>query len=296
MNVDGWVTADFKAALSAEPSAATIKDMIGVHIVTVGRAQVAIVTLARPAQHNALNLAGWQRIAMVFTELSHNPGVRVVILRGAGNRAFGAGADISEFPSKRIGTEAGHKYNRCISAALEAVQSIPVPVISMIDGFAVGGGFELAAACDMRIASNRSRFGIPIGKLGVILGLTETRAVVGVIGAANLKYLVYSGELVDAQHALASGFVQEVVEHDAIIDRTSQIVHNIVMSSEVTIRATKQVTALAEDPAATNEHELIEKLHNETYDGLDLREGVDAFLTGRVPEFFSERSVENGRT
>ena len=98
------------------------------------------------------------------------PDLRVVIVRGAGDRAFGAGADISEFPEQRLDVEAALCYNASIAAAISAVQSIPVPVVAMIGGLAVGGGCELAAACDVRIASSDSRFGIPIGRLGVTLG------------------------------------------------------------------------------------------------------------------------------
>lgn len=246
---------DLLAVLEAEPSADTVEDMIAVQPLVLGNKTSVVVTLARPAQHNALTLAGWQRLGAVFTDLRDDPAVRVVIVKGAGGRAFGAGADISEFPAKRLGTAAADRYNAAIAGALQAIQSAPFPVIAMIEGLAVGGGCELATACDIRLASSGSRFGIPIGRLGVTLGLTETRAVAGLIGAANLKYLVYSGALATADQALAWGLVQKVVDTGELSAETARLAWNIVESSEVTVRATKQVTALAASlrlPTATS--------------------------------------------
>lgn len=286
---------DLLAVLEAEPSADTVEDMIAVQTLALGNKTAVVVTLTRPAQHNALTLAGWQRLGAVFTDLRDDPAVRVVIVRGAGGRAFGAGADISEFPAKRLGAAAADRYNAAIAVALQVIQSVPFPVIAMIEGLAVGGGCELATACDIRLASSGSRFGIPIGRLGVTLGLTETRAVVGLIGAANLKYLVYSGALATAEQALAWGLVQKVVEAGELSAETARLAWNIVESSEVTVRATKQITALAADPAVTDGHELIRELHAQAYEGNDLREGVDAFLMGRTPKFTDGRIPAHGR-
>lgn len=288
-------TQELRDALDLEVPASSVTDMIGLQTIPIGRAQAAVVTLSRPAQLNALTLAGWRRIAEVFTGLLGDPAIRVVIIRGAGERAFGAGADISEFPAERLSAEAAGNYNAAIAAALQAIQSLPVPVVAMVRGLAVGGGCELAAACDIRIASSDSRFGIPIGRLGVTLGLTETRAVAGVIGAANLKYLVYSGRLIDAGQASAWGLVQQVEDRADLVACTADLAWTIVSASEVTVRATKQVTALAADPSTRDDHPLLARLHDEAYGGADFREGVDAFLTNRTPEFTPERSAAHGR-
>jgi enoyl-CoA hydratase len=281
--------------LADEPPAECVVDMIGLQTVELGGATVAVVTLCRPAQLNALNLAGWRRLGRLFTDLADLASLRCVVVRGAGPRAFGAGADIAEFPDRRLGAEAARDYNAAIGAALTSVQQLPVPVVAMVGGLAVGGGCELAAACDVRIASDDSRFGIPIGKLGVTLGLTETRAVAGVIGAANLKYLVYSGRLVDAPQAAGWGLVQQVVPRADLVGTTAALAWSVLSSAEVTVRATKQVVALAADPSATDDHPLLQELHVQAYDGADLREGVEAFLNGRAPMFTRERSVAHGR-
>lgn len=270
--------------LSEVPQSA-IENMVGVQTVDLAGRTAVVVTLTSPAQLNALSLAGWRRLCALFETLSRDPGLRVVVIRGAGGRAFSAGADISEFPRERLGANAASGYNRAISSALEAIQGVTVPVIAMVGGLAVGGGCELAAACDVRIASDDSRFGIPVGKLGVILGLTETRAVSAAIGAANLKYLLFSGELVDASQAFVWGLVQQVVVREDLAIRTATLAWSIVTSSETTIRASKLITTLAADPAVDEQHPNLLALEVETYNGDDLREGVSAFLAHRAPRF-----------
>jgi enoyl-CoA hydratase len=286
---------DLAAVLHGETPEEQVRGMIGLELAHVGTNRTAaVVTLSRPAQHNALSLAGWVRLGEVFTGLAEQTSLRAVVVRGAGSRAFSAGADISEFPDKRLTPGDAAAYNAAIAAALHAAQAVPVPVIAMVDGLAVGGGCELAAACDIRIASTRSRFGIPIGRLGVILGLTETRAVAGALGRANLMYLVASGKLVDAAQAAAMGFVQQVVPPQSLHEEVRSLVENIAASSEVTIRATKVTAALSGDPGISEDHATLRALHEQAYGGADLKEGVAAFLAGRSPEFTTERTPGHG--
>lgn len=286
---------DLLAVLHGETPPERIEGMVGLELADLGSGRlVAVVTLSRPAQHNALNLGGWLRLGEVFAGLARQPSLRAVVVRGAGGRAFSAGADISEFPSNRLTPEDADSYNAAIAAALRAVQELPVPVVAMVDGLAVGGGCELAAACDIRIVSTRSRFGIPIGRLGVTLGLTETRAVAGALGRANLMYLVASGKLIDADHASSIGFVQQVVQPDSLHEEVRSLVQNIAASSEVTIRSTKITAALSVDPAVTDDDATLRAFHEEAYGGADLKEGVAAFLAGRSPEFTTERTSGHG--
>nr|WP_269810068.1 enoyl-CoA hydratase-related protein [Kineosporia rhizophila] len=277
------------AALRADP----VPGAGPVHCATVevdGR-RVAVVSLGRPERHNALDLAAWHEIARLAGEFAQDRALRAVVVRGCGGRAFSAGADIAEFPSRRIGAGVADGYNESVARALASAAAVPVPVIAMVQGLAVGGGCELAAACDVRLATVGSRFGIPATRLGVTLGLTETRAVSRAIGAANLKYLLFSGALIDARQALAWGLVQQVVEEEGVVEVTAALVQSICLGSEVSVRAAKQVTDLAgADPSATEQHELLRALHEEAYDGPDLREGVAAFTERRPPVFRAGRS------
>jgi enoyl-CoA hydratase len=247
-------------------------------------ADVAVVVLSNAPARNALSLAMWTRIIEIFQELSSVPGLRAVVIRGSGTSAFAAGANIAEFPDNRLTAPDARSYNEQLERALNAVASIEVPTIAMIRGFAVGGGCELAAACDLRIGSDTSRMGIPIGQLGVILGLTETRLLVRHVGVNGLKRILFSGRLFDAQDALGLGLLDEVVPDTELISHTSSLLDKIRSSSAVTIRAAKIITDLAgglDDESAG----CLEQLHQQAYDGDDLKEGVDAFLNKRVPEF-----------
>jgi enoyl-CoA hydratase len=246
---------------------------------------VAVVTLSHPAARNALNLAGWRRLWFVFTELASDPSLRAVVLRGAGDAAFAAGADITEFPHTRMTAAQASHYNESISSALRALTAIPVPVIASVAGVAAGGGAELCAACDVRIASASARFGIPIGRLGVILGYTEALVAARLIGPAALKYLLFSGEFIMAAEALQMGFVQKVVAVGDLAAATAQLVGQICRQSPTTMRASKAVADMVGRTLTGADAELLARLSIEAYEGEDLKRGVAAFIAGREPVF-----------
>jgi enoyl-CoA hydratase len=245
----------------------------------------AVVTLNCPAAHNAIRFDTWRRLAELFEQFRAAEDVRVVVLRGAGRRAFSAGADIREFPERRMPLDKALVYNEVLAAALTALMTCPVPVLAMIRGLAVGGGCELAAACDLRIASDDARVGIPIGRLGVTLGEGEARAVRRLIGSARLKDLLFTGRVLDAHEALSIGFLDRVVPAERIVGATVEMAEAIASSAPVTIRAAKLVADLdVATPAAEQVAELA-TLAAAAYDGDDFKEGVDAFLTHRAPRF-----------
>ena len=246
---------------------------------------IATVTLSRPERLNALSLATWARIRDVFSTLEAAPDVRVVLVRGAGDKAFAAGADISEFPQLRLSATAARGYNQTLADALQAIAALSLPVIAVVHGLAIGGGCELAAACDVRIASTDARLGIPIGRLGVILGDVESRAVARLIGPARLKELLFSGRLVDAEEALAIGLVDRVVEPAELEDAVSALVRSIVRSAPTTMRAAKLVTDMYDRPLDEADARTLTELEQAAYDGPNLKEGVAAFLEKRRPEF-----------
>ncbi|GAB7007943.1 enoyl-CoA hydratase/isomerase family protein [Nocardioides sp. AN3] len=270
--------------LRTDPPAESVVDFIGYQ--RAGR--IAVLTLARPDRHNALNLAAWRRLGELAASLSADEELRAVVIRGAGTRAFSAGADIDEFPTQRMTARTAARYGDAIASALTAVAAMPVPVLAVIDGLAVGGGLELSAACDLRIASEVSRFGIPIGRLGVTLGLAETTALSQLVGPSELKYLLFSGRLIDAVHALRIGLVQSVVPADVLLDEVLDLVAAIMTASVPTLRAAKAVTAMTTRNLTADDTQLLARIAVEVYDGPDLAEGVAAFNEGRSPEFPSQ--------
>jgi enoyl-CoA hydratase len=246
---------------------------------------VALVTLSHPAARNALDLAGWRRLRSVFTELSSDRSVRAVVLRGAGEAAFAAGADITEFPHTRMTAAQASYYNESIGSALLAVSAVPVPVIASVAGVAAGGGAELCGACDVRIASERASFGIPIGRLGVILGYTEALVAARLIGSAALKYLLFSGEFITAAEALRLGFVQKVVAVGDLAAATAVLVGQICRQSPTTMRASKAVADMVGRALTGADTDLLARLSVQAYEGEDLKRGVAAFIAGREPVF-----------
>jgi enoyl-CoA hydratase len=253
---------------------------------------VAVITLSRPEVLNALGLESWDRLSELFGELGSDTTLRAVVLRGAGERAFSAGADITEFPERRLTAATAFEYNRSIARALDLVMACPAPVVAMVGGLAVGGGCELAAACDVRVCSNDSRFGVPIGRLGVTLGLSETRALVRLIGPGRLKELVFSGRLVGAKEALAIGLVERVVSRQRLPAETRELVSTIVDSSPATMRAAKLVTETWGRPLTPIDVEVLTQATIDAYDGADLKEGVAAFLERRSPCFWQPTEDE----
>jgi enoyl-CoA hydratase len=250
-----------------------------------------VLTLARPERHNVISRDGWRRIAAGASAFASDRTLRAVLVRGAGAEAFGAGADIKEFPLTRMTARDAADYNDAVSGAIGAVCAIPVPVIAVIDGLAVGGGLELSAACDLRIATARSRFGLPIGRLGVTLGLTEAAALARLIGTAELKYLIVSGRLVDAARALRTGLVQQVVDdRSALVEEVVDLVAAIVAASQPTLLAAKAVVDMTTRPLTATDTERLARIAVEVYDGPDLDEGVAAFAERRPPQFPSQRA------
>lgn len=251
---------------------------------------VAVVAIVNVRARNALTLRMWSDLEKVFSDLSRDPSLRTVILRGAGTAAFAAGADISEFPDLRLTSSQAAAYNAQLSRTLRSIAGIEVPTLAMLQGFTVGGGCEIAAACDLRIAADNLSIGIPIGRLGVILGLTESRLLIRHVGTSGLKRILFSGELFDAESARQMGLVNEVVPAHDLSKRVAVLAEAITSSSPTVMRAAKVITDLAgnvDDLAADRVQDLMLR----AYDGADLREGVFAFLEKR-PAVFSAPGKE----
>ena len=172
---------------------------------------IATVTLNRPASLNALTRAMWGAVRDTFRALDADADLRCIVLRGAGERAFCPGADISEFSDARATADQARVYGALIHETLEAIGGCRHPVVAMIHGPRTGGGLELATMCDLRLAGESGRFGIPINRLGVVLGYPEFRAFLGLAGNAVAMELLLEGKVIGAAEALAKGLVNRVV-------------------------------------------------------------------------------------
>lgn len=245
---------------------------------------VAVVVISNEPARNALSIDMWRQIGLIFSELATNSQLRAVVLRGAGTAAFAAGADISEFPEHRLNASDAMRYNDQLSTTLRAVAALGIPTLAMIRGFAVGGGCELSAACDLRIGAEDVRIGIPIGKLGVILGVTESKFLIRHLGVNGLKRVLFSGELFGAADSLQLGLLDEVTATEKLSHRVNELLMAIVGSSATTMSAAKVITDIAGSSDDVT-MDRVSRLMNETYEGDDLKEGVSAFLEKRRPSF-----------
>ncbi|WP_019633516.1 enoyl-CoA hydratase/isomerase family protein [Actinomadura atramentaria] len=238
---------------------------------------VATITIDRPAKRNAMTAAMWRELPGVLAVLAEDPDVRVLVLTGAGGD-FCAGADISELPDINRGDDA-HLSTR----AEEALAAFPKPTIAAIDGFCVGGGCQLAAACDLRFGTESARFGITPAKLGIVYPGPATARIVRLIGPSAAKYLLFSADLVDAAHALRIGLLDEIVPAEGLAARIAAFTATLASRSLLTQRATKEIVdALA---AGEPHAERVAYWRDEAEAGADAAEGVRAFLDRRAPAF-----------
>ena len=246
------------------------------------RDRVAIITINRPEKRNALNIKTREEGAALLEELSSDDNVRVVVFTGAGDKAFIAGADIAEFAGRTASMQRDVMTRRSLFTAID---SFPKPVIAMINGYCLGGGCELALACDIRIASENASFGQPEINLGIIPGGGGTQRLTRLVGEGKAMELILSGEIVDARTAFSIGLVNHVVPLDQLEAKTMEIANRIAEKGPVALRLAKEAVKLA------SRSNLDEGLRREVdlfalcFATEDKDEGVQAFLEKRKPEF-----------
>jgi enoyl-CoA hydratase len=245
---------------------------------------VATVTLNRPAVLNALNLQMLDELSTVFAELDGDDALRAVIVTGAGSKAFAAGADISEL-NALPGARAAEAQARRGQALTVAIERLRVPVIAAVNGFALGGGCEIAMACDIRIATENARFGQPEVNLGILPGYGGTQRLTRLVGEGWAMYLCVTGEMIDAAEALRIGLVQKVTPADGLIAEAQRIAGLIAAKAPLAVAHAKR--AIVDGAALTLADGLaLEALRfGEATVTADFREGSSAFLEKRKPAF-----------
>lgn len=248
-------------------------------IATERNGAVAQVTLNRPEVHNAFRYDMWRELAVVLGELGADETIRVIVIRGAGEAAFASGADISEFSTRRSTPEQALVYHTAVESALDAVTAAPQPVVAMIHGYCVGGGCELAVACDLRLCDDRARFGIPAAKLGVVLGLQELRQLRALIGAPAAKDLLLTGRLIDAAEALRIGLVHRVVPTPDLSAAVGELASSIVANSSLAVTAVKQLLNGLDDGRPAHELEALQaSLSHRAFESPDYQHALRDFL------------------
>jgi len=248
---------------------------------------VATVILNRPDKMNAISLEMWSELTTRLGELESDPSVRVIVFRGAGGRAFSAGADIGDFEASRHDSHSAIKYAEVFEGALEKVAGLSVPTISMIEGVCVGGGLELASCTDIRIAAPGSRFGVPVARIGVVAGFREMRRLVAIAGPANAAYVVLSGEIIGHEAALGMGLLTRVVETEELHDDVYGLANRMATLSPVSHAAHKEIleTLLSNPSLDGVDTDAPDGAQFRSFDSEDFKIGTDAFVNKTKPEF-----------
>ncbi|CAM5553209.1 enoyl-CoA hydratase/isomerase family protein [Streptomyces aurantiogriseus] len=231
---------------------------------------VATVVLHHPAKRNAMTAAMWRALPPLLDKLAADPAVRALVLTGAGG-TFCAGADISTLRGSPDETQ------QLAVRAEEALAAFPKPTLAAVKGHCVGGGAQLAAACDLRFAEEGALFGVTPAKLGIVYPSSATRRLVALVGPATAKYLLFSGELIDTERALRTGLVDEVLPADGLDERVAEFTRVLVSRSQLTQAAAKE---FADGRTDRDTHWAAQARGSG-----DTAEGVAAFLDGREPRF-----------
>lgn len=252
------------------------------HLLVTRDGPIVTVTFNRPEARNAMTWEMYQRLYQACEEVDADDAVRVLVLRGAGGKAFVAGTDIAQF-TKFEGAEDGLRYERDGDQRSGRIARVRKPVIAQIQGFAVGGGFGIAAGADIRVATPDARFGAPIARtLGNCLSMQAYARYMDLLGPSRLKELILTARLLSAEEALAAGFVHEIVPAAAIEARVRELAEKIASHAPITLWVTKEaIRRIQESRPPPDGDDLIAK----TYGSADFREGVRAFLEKRPPRW-----------
>ncbi len=239
----------------------------------------------QPQKHNAISFEMWRGISEAMADFATDESVRVVILSGAGEKAFSTGADISQFAEMRASAESIAEYDRIALAAEEDLIRIDKPTIAMIQGYCIGGGAGVALCCDIRIASEDARFGIPAAKLGLAYGWDELYPLVQLVGPSFAKEILFTGRQFSAEEALGMGLVNRVVARADLESCVDEYAKTIAANAPLTVRAAKQTIAEASKDPQDRNLAAIQELVDACFASEDYAEGRKAFMEKRKPAF-----------
>jgi len=244
---------------------------------------IATVTLFNPDRRNALSRPMWEKLGDAMLDLNADEALRCVVLRGAGKKAFGAGADISEFATTRANSQLAREYGIRVERVMRAISECRHPTVAMIHGACVGGGLLVASRCDIRIAGESARFGVPVKKLGLVESHVEMQGMLDLLGYANGLEMILEGRIWTAREAYEKGLVNRVVADAEVEQETLATARRIAEGAPLVARWHKKFARRLADPRPLADAERDEAFA--CFDTEDFREGVAAFLEKRTPQF-----------
>jgi enoyl-CoA hydratase/carnithine racemase len=243
------------------------------------------IVFNNPERHNATSYEMWQSLPLVLEAYTKDPEVHVIVFRGAGEKAFSAGADISQFKEKRSGAEAVREYNAAADAANQALRECAKPTIAMIRGYCIGGGVAIAVGCDLRIAADDARFGVPAARLGLGYRFEGVKRLASVVGPAHTAEIFFTARQFTGQEALQMRLVNRVMPAAELERFIEDYARTIAHNAPLTIAAVKRsLVELQKDPAE-RDLALCQRMVDACFASEDYREGRAAFMEKRKPEF-----------
>ena len=249
------------------------------------RDSVATLTFNNPERHNAVSLEMWRAAAELLENFAADPSVRLVILTGAGDKAFASGADISKFDSERGSADAVATYNSTVERLQQTLLDYPKPTLALIRGYCIGGGLSIALCCDLRIANEKSRFAIPAAKLGLGYSYSSVRHLMDLVGPQFAYEILFTARQFDATEALKMGLVNSVLPDSEIQAYAHQMAEMIGGNAPLTIQAVKRIVREALKEESQRDAAACDLLVQQCFASADYEEGRRAFLEKRKPRF-----------
>jgi enoyl-CoA hydratase/carnithine racemase len=246
---------------------------------------VGWIILNNLERHNAISLEMWTAAMEAMQDFRADKSVRVVVVTGAGGKAFASGADISKFKDERQEAAAVAHYQATTQKAYSAIQAMAIPTIAMIRGYCIGGGTAAAICCDLRICTENAKFGIPAAKLGLGYGLNRAQPLVDLVGPAFAKEMFFTGRQFDAREAEKMGLVNRVVADDRLEATVEEMASTIAANAPLTVRCAKLVVAEALKDVAERDIVRVERAVAACFASADYKEGQAAFMEKRKPRF-----------
>jgi enoyl-CoA hydratase/carnithine racemase len=246
---------------------------------------VARIVFNNPAKHNAVSLDMWTRCTELLTEYAADDSIRVLVISGAGGKAFVSGADISKFESERASKEAVEKYNAISKGAYESLYNFPKPTIAKINGYCIGGGMNVAVGCDLRFSEDTSKFAIPAAKLGLGYGYYGVNRLARLVGPARAMEMFYTARQFPADEAFQMGLLNRIMptaELDAYVDETAQRISELAPMTIATIKAVNIEMGKAPNQP---DHAKLDQMVLDCFNSEDYIEGRRAFMEKRKPQF-----------
>jgi enoyl-CoA hydratase/carnithine racemase len=246
---------------------------------------VGHVIFNNPEKHNAVSLEMWDAVDAILDDFESDEGVRVVVLSGAGGKSFVSGADISKFEKERGSQEAVRHYNARIKVVYDRIHAFPKPTIAMINGYCIGGGLNLATACDLRFCSAKSKFAMPAARLALGYPYPAIKRLMAAVGPAPARHMMFTAQRIDAEEAYRLGLVQQILAEEELESFVADYAGKIAANAPLTVKAMKLISSEVLKDADARDLEKCDSLVSECFASEDYKEGRRAFMEKRDPDF-----------